>query len=91
MERRSRLTCEAVDNQCLPVENQTTPEGLGFYNVAMNEEGKILNTPDIDPPYLWYVAVTILSRVALPPSLNETCSDCARCSQHFIFAQLNCM
>lgn len=55
-EMRQTMLCEIspVDNEsCAPPENQTTPEGLGFYDVPVNEEQKIINTIDIPEPYLW--------------------------------------
>jgi len=61
LEKRSQLTCNAVGNECLPAENQTTVDGLGFYDVAVNEAEKIINTPDIDPPYLWIPSSGVVS------------------------------
>ena len=50
---RQTMLCDLdpVEGSCAPPENQTTAEGLGFYDIPMNEEDKLINSIDIPEPY----------------------------------------
>ena len=50
---RQTMLCQldAAEESCAPPENQTTPEGLAFFDIPMNEEDKLINSIDIPEPY----------------------------------------
>ena len=56
IEVRETMACELADPnlpECAPLENQTEASGQLFYEVSTNDEGRLINAPDVAPDYLW--------------------------------------